>query len=198
MNQQKQQRIKKILSKKTVGIAGAGGLGSNAAVALARAGIGHLIIVDYDIVEKSNLNRQYYFLDQIGMKKVDALQKNIQRINPTVIVEPVQMKLKKGQMYSPFTKADIIIEALDEAETKSMFIEETLEKLPHIPLVAASGVAGYGNSERITTKHLDTLHLCYDEHAKSSDEDVLLAPKVCLMANWEANIVLQLLLGDNP
>ena len=196
MNEQKQQRIKEILSKKTVGIAGAGGLGSNAAVALARSGIGSLIIVDFDKIEKSNLNRQYYFLNQIGRYKVDAIKEIIQSINPEVTVKPVQLKLKKGRMFEPFTNVDVVIEALDNAETKTAFIEEILENLPSTPLVAASGVAGYGQSDRIVTRHLDNLHVCYDEYAESSDQDVLLAPKVCLMANWQANIVLDLLIGE--
>ncbi|MBS3748465.1 MAG: sulfur carrier protein ThiS adenylyltransferase ThiF [Candidatus Thermoplasmatota archaeon] len=197
MNTQKQKRIKEILSKKTVGIAGAGGLGSNAAVALARSGIGHLIIVDFDVVEERNLNRQYYFLDQLGMKKVDALTQNIHRINPQITIDSVQLKLEQGQMHTPFVSADIIIEALDDAKTKKIFIEEILEKLPNTPIVAASGVAGYGHNDRINTQHLGNLHVCYDEQAKSSEKDVLLAPKVCLMANWQANITLDLLLGDN-
>lgn len=196
MNLQKQKRIKEILSKKTIGIAGAGGLGSNVAVSLARSGIGKLIIVDFDNVEKSNLNRQYYFLDQIGMRKVDALKETIFRINPQVIIETIHLKLIPGKMYTPFTKANIIIEALDDAKTKKLFIEEITEKFPRIPIVAASGVAGYGQSERITTTHLGNLHVCYDEQAKSSEEEVLLSPKVCLMANWQANLVLELLLGD--
>ena len=196
MNLQKQKRIKEILSKKTIGIAGAGGLGSNAAVSLARSGIGKLIIVDFDSVEKSNLNRQYYFLDQIGMRKVDALKETIFRINPQVIIETIHLKLRPGEMYKPFTNANIIIEALDDAKTKKLFIEEITEKFPKIPIVAASGVAGYGQSERITTTHLGNLHVCYDEQAKSSEEEVLLSPKVCLMANWQANLVLELLLGD--
>lgn len=197
MNLQQQKKIKQTLSKKTIGIAGAGGLGSNAAVSLARSGIGRLIIVDFDIVETSNLNRQYYFLDQIGMKKVDALKENILRINQRVIIDTIQLKLKPGEMYKPFITADIVIEALDDAKTKKFFIEEISEKLPETPIIAASGVAGYGQSDRITTKHLGNLHVCYDEQAKSSEEDVLFAPKVCLMANWQANLVLELLLGDN-
>lgn len=196
MNEQKQQRIKEILSKKTVGIAGAGGLGSNAAVALARSGIGSIIIVDFDKIEKSNLNRQYYFLNQIGRYKVDAIKEIIHTINPKIAVKPVQLKLKKGRMFDPFTNVDVVIEALDNAETKTAFIEEILENLPSTPLVAASGVAGYGQSDRIVTRHLGNLHVCYDEYAESSDEDVLLAPKVCLMANWQANIVLDLLIGE--
>jgi len=197
MNLQQQKKIKQTLSKKTIGIAGAGGLGSNAAVSLARSGIGRLIIVDFDIVETSNLNRQYYFLDQVGMKKVDALKENILRINQRVIIDTIQLKLKPGEMYKPFITADIVIEALDDAKTKKFFIEEITEKLPETPIIAASGVAGYGQSDRITTKHLGNLHVCYDEQAKSSEEDVLFAPKVCLMANWQANLVLELLLGDN-
>jgi len=192
----KQKKIRKILAKKTVGIAGAGGLGSNAAVSLARAGIGHLIIVDFDTVEESNLNRQYYFFDQIGLKKIDALRENIHRINPDVLIDSVHQKLQQGTMETAFISADILIEALDDAETKSMFIEEITEKLPNTPLVAASGVAGYGQSDRIVTKHLDNLYVCYDEQAQSSDHDVLLAPKVSLMANWQANIVLELLLEN--
>ena len=196
MNKEKQQHISHILSKKTVGIAGAGGLGSNAAISLARSGIGCLIIIDHDIVEESNLNRQYYFHDQIGRHKVNALKENIRRINPQITVTSIQKKLRKGQMHTPFVDVDVIIEALDDAETKKMFIEEITETLPSIPLVAASGVAGYGKSEQITTRNLDHLYVVYDEDAESSDNDVLLAPKVCLMANWQANITLELLLGD--
>ncbi len=196
MDELKLKRIQKILSRKTVGIAGAGGLGSNVAVALARSGIGCLIVVDFDKVEKSNLNRQYYFLNQIGKYKVDALQEVIHTINPAVKVEKIQLKLQKGKMHDPFKNADVIVEALDKAETKADFIEDIIEKFPHTPLVAASGVAGYGHSDRIVTRHLNELHVCYDEQAKSSEQDVLLAPKVCLMANWQANIVLDLLIGE--
>jgi sulfur carrier protein ThiS adenylyltransferase len=196
MKQRKQQQIQNILSQKTIGIAGAGGLGSNAAVALARSGIGQLVIVDFDTVEESNLNRQYYFLDQIGMKKVEALENIIHQINPRVSVTIQHLKLKPGNIHSIFASSDIIIEALDDAATKKMLIEEITDQLPHTPLIAASGVAGYGNSDRICTKHLDNLHVVYDEQAKSSKHDVLLAPKVCLIANWQANIALELLLGD--
>ncbi len=196
MNQIKQQKIRKILSQKTIGIAGAGGLGSNAAVALARSRIGQLIIVDFDIIEESNLNRQYYFLNQIGMKKVEALKNIIHRINPGVSVTTQHLKLNPGNIHSIFSTSDVIIEALDDASTKKMFIEEITEHLPSIPLVAASGVAGYGHSDQISTEHLDNLYVVYDEQAESSDHDVLLAPKVGLMANWQANIALELLLGE--
>ncbi len=197
MNKQKFDKIKEKLRKSSVGIAGAGGLGSNAAVALARAGIGRLVLVDFDKVEESNLDRQYYFLDQVGKIKVEALKDNIERINSAVKVEILNQKLEKGSMEKPFHDVDVVIEALDNAETKTEFIEEILLKLPDKPVVAASGVAGYGNSDRIVTKRFGSLYMCYDEQAKSSDDDVLLAPRVCLMANWEADLALEIILGED-
>ncbi|MCK5258849.1 MAG: sulfur carrier protein ThiS adenylyltransferase ThiF, partial [Thermoplasmatales archaeon] len=130
MNKQKFDKIKEKLRKSSVGIAGAGGLGSNAAVALARAGIGRLILVDFDKIEKSNLDRQYYFLNQVGKIKVEALKDNIKRINSAVKVEILNQKLEKGSMEKPFHDVDIVIEALENAETKTEFIEEILLKLP--------------------------------------------------------------------
>ena len=100
-------------------------------------------------------------------------------------------------MEKPFKDIDVVIEALDNAKTKTAFIDEILSKLKGIPIVAASGVAGYGHSDRIVTKKLGNLCICYDELAKSSDDDILLAPKVVLMANWEANLALEILLGED-
>ena len=137
MNKQKFDKIKEKLRKSSVGIAGAGGLGSNAAVALARAGIGRLVLVDFDKVEESNLDRQYYFLDQVGKIKVEALKENIERINSAVKVEILNQKLEKGSMEKPFHDVDVVIEALDNAETKTEFIEEILLKLPDKPVVCS-------------------------------------------------------------
>jgi sulfur carrier protein ThiS adenylyltransferase len=197
MNIEKTENIIKKLKKSSVGIAGVGGLGSNAAVALARAGIGRLVLVDFDRVEKNNLTRQYYFLDQIGKIKVEALKENINQIDPDVQLEILNKRLVKGSMEEPFKNVDVVVEALDNAETKATFIEEILTKLPDKPLVAASGVAGYGHSDRIMTKHFGNLYMCYDENALSSDEDVLMAPRVAIMANWEANLVIEILLGED-
>jgi sulfur carrier protein ThiS adenylyltransferase len=197
MNKLKSEKIKKKLRNSSVGVAGVGGLGSNAAIALARAGIGQLVIVDFDKVEESNLDRQYYFLDQVGKAKVDALKDNIKRINPDVSVVVLNLKLDKSSMEKPFKDVDVVIEALDNAETKTEFIEEIMLKLPNKPIVAASGVAGYGHCDRITTKRCGNLYLCCDEHAPSSDDDVLLAPRVALMANWEANLAIEIILGED-
>ena len=197
MNVKKAERIRKKLKESSAGIAGLGGLGSNAAVALARAGIGRLVLVDFDKVEESNLNRQYYFIDQIGKNKVDALKENIEKINPKLKIEIINQKLLKGSMEEPFKDVDVVIESLDNAETKATFIEEMLTKLPDKPIVAASGVAGYGHSDRITTKCLGKLYMCYDEDALSSDDDILTAPRVAIIANWEANLALEIILGED-
>ena len=197
MDIEKSDRIGKKLKDSSVGIAGIGGLGSNAAVALARAGIGRLVLVDFDKVEESNLTRQYYFLNQIGKTKIEALKENIKKINPAVKIDAYDHKLVKGSMEKLFTDVDIVIEALDSAEIKTCFIEEILMKLPDKPLVAASGVAGYGHSDRIKTRRIGNLYMCYDEQAKSSDDDVLMAPRVAIMANWEANLALEILLGED-
>jgi sulfur carrier protein ThiS adenylyltransferase len=194
---EKDDRIRKRLQGSSVGIAGAGGLGSNAAVSLARAGIGRLVIVDFDQVEEGNLDRQYYFTDQIGMSKVEALKEIIHRINPLVKVITYHHRLTKGSMETPFKDVDVVIEALDDARTKTLFIEEIMGKLPDKPIVAASGVASYGHAERITTKRMGNLYLCYDEQAPSSDEDILIAPRVALIANWEANLAVEIILGEN-
>ena len=197
MDIEKAEKIRLKLKDSSVGIAGAGGLGSNAAIALARAGVGRLVIVDFDKVEESNLNRQYYFRDQIGKVKVEALKENIKRINQWMKVEIFNHRLTKDTMYKAFQDVDVIIEALDSAEVKTSFIEEILTKLLDKPIIGASGVAGYGHSDRITTKKMGNLYMCYDEHAKDSDDDVLMAPRVCLMANWEANLALEVLLGED-
>ncbi len=197
MNTEKFKKIRMNLKKSSVGIAGVGGLGSNIAVSLARAGIGKLVIVDFDKVEESNLNRQYYFLDQIGMDKVEALKKTLFRINKSLKVEVLNYRLMKNKMDKPFHNVDVVVEALDKAETKTMFIEEIMQKLPEIPIVGCSGVAGYGHSDRIITKKLRNLYLVYDEEARDSDVDVLMAPRVILMANWQANLVLEILLGED-
>jgi len=188
--------IKKVLANSSIGIAGLGGLGSNAAVSLARAGVGRLVLIDFDIIEEENLNRQYYFFDQIGKRKVEAIEDNIKRINPEIKLDLHNIKLEKGFMSKLFSDVDVIIEALDDAKIKTEFIEEILLNLPSKSIVAASGVTGYGNSERIKTRKLGNLYLCYDDKALSSEDDMLFAPRVCLIANWQANIAIEILLGE--
>ena len=141
------QKIKKSI----VGIAGLGGLGSAIAIALARIGVGRLILVDFDMVEPSNLNRQQYFVHQIGMPKVEALQKNIATINPYVKIQTYQEKLDRNNVERIFKEAEVVVEAFDRAEEKAMLINAVSEKMPDKYIVAASGVAGYGDNNEIKT-----------------------------------------------
>ena len=184
----------KNLKQKTVGIAGCGGLGSNCAVALARVGIGKLIVADFDIVSFSNLNRQYFFTDQVGKNKAFALRENIYRINPEVLVEAHDLKLTEHLILELFSSCDVIVEAFDLAEMKQMIIETVLQSLPDTPVVSGVGLAGWGNSEAIKVQHYGLLTVCGDGSLEVSEEFPPLAPRVGIVANMQANEVLKILL----
>lgn len=187
-------QIKEILSTKTVGIAGCGGLGSNCAVALARVGIGKLIVADFDVIEESNLNRQYYFQNQVGQKKVDCLKGNIYLINPEVEVISHDIKLESRNIPSIFSECDVIVEAFDLAEMKHMLIEAAYDFLPKIPLVIGLGMAGWGDSNLLHVRKSDNVYICGDESKEVSPELPPLAPRVGIVANMQANTVLEILL----
>ena len=188
--------IRSKLANKIVGIAGAGGLGSNCAVALARIGVGKIIIADFDVIDESNLNRQYFFRDQIGLPKVDALNENIKRIDEQIIIEAHNIKLNSENIPTLFELCDVIVEAFDLAEMKKMIIETVLEKMPDKYIVAGSGLAGWGNNNSLTTKKYDKLFMCGDNTMEVSDDLPPLAPRVGIVANMQANQVLEILLSD--
>lgn len=187
-------QIKEILKDKTVGIAGCGGLGSNCAVALARVGVGKLIIVDFDNIEESNLNRQYYFYHQIGKKKVKCLQDNIKLINPSTTVEAYDLMLNSKNLPEIFKYCDVIVEAFDKAEMKQMIIETVSEQLSKISLVIGLGMAGWGDSNTIHCRQADNLFICGDEASEVEEDLPPLAPRVGIVANMQANSVLEILL----
>lgn len=188
-------QIRSHLSKFAVGIAGAGGLGSNCAVALARCGIGKIVICDHDVIEAGNLNRQYYFSDQVGRCKAEALRENILRIDPSIKVVVYKEKITRNNVVSLFGGCDIIVEALDKAETKEMFIETVQVLLKGVPLITGSGLAGWGHFDKLKVRKIDdTLFLCGDEISEQSEETPMLAPRVAIVANMQANIVIDLLL----
>ncbi len=182
------------LKNKTVGIAGCGGLGSNCAIALARIGIGKLIIVDFDNIVSSNLNRQYYFTDQIGLPKVNALKTNISKVNDNVIVETHYIKLTARNIPSIFSNCDIIVEAFDLAEMKQMLIETVLTVMPDKYIISGSGMAGWGNNNSIKTINFDKLYVCGDFESEISDVLPPLAPRVGIVANMQANQALEILM----
>ncbi|MBN1949491.1 MAG: sulfur carrier protein ThiS adenylyltransferase ThiF [Candidatus Cloacimonetes bacterium] len=177
-----------------VGIAGAGGLGSNVAFSLARVGIGKLIIADYDDVEISNLNRQQYFIGQLGKPKVEALKENLEKINPFSEYEIYLKKISRSNIARIFGDCQILVEAFDRAEMKEMLIESWLEYFPDKPLVAASGLAGYGKNEALHTSRYDNVYICGDETSELPPRISPMAPRVALVANMQANLVLQLIL----
>ncbi|MBK7094437.1 MAG: sulfur carrier protein ThiS adenylyltransferase ThiF [Saprospiraceae bacterium] len=187
--------IKTILKEKTVGIAGCGGLGSNCAVALARVGIGKLVIADFDVIEKSNLNRQYFFYDQIGMLKADALKENIRRVNPEVEVEAHNVYLDQSNIPVLFSDCDVIVEAFDKPEMKEMILRSVSVLFPEKYLVMGIGMAGWGKNKLIQEKRYEKLIICGDELIEISENCPPLAPRVGIVANMQANVVLEILLG---
>jgi len=191
------EEIKKRLSRKVVGIAGAGGLGSNCAVALARVGTGKLIIADFDVVSESNLNRQYFFYRQIGQKKVVALKENILAINPAIEVEAYDVKLGSDSIIKYFAGCDVIVEAFDRADMKQMIMEAVIGELPDKTLVTGIGLAGTGDSNSIRVRKEGNLYICGDEVSEVSEDDPPLAPRVGIVANMQANTVLEILLDKD-
>ncbi|HNS04759.1 MAG TPA: sulfur carrier protein ThiS adenylyltransferase ThiF [Candidatus Saccharicenans sp.] len=182
-----------VLRKSVVGIAGAGGLGSNAAISLARAGVGKLIIADLDRVYPSNLNRQYYFLDQIGQLKVKALLENLKRINPFSQYEVHPVRITAKNLKKVFSEAEVMVEAFDLASEKSMLINTWLSLFPDRPIVAASGISGFGKNNKLRTRRLGRLYLCGDEESEPDEKVSPMAPRVGIVANMQANLVIELL-----
>ncbi len=190
----KLNEIEQILFKCKVGIAGAGGLGSNCAVSLVRAGLGKLIIADFDVVSKSNLNRQFYFSDQIGQKKVEALAANLYRIKPNLQLQLVDKKLMAADIKQIFNDCDVIVEAFDDKAQKQMLIEAVIEHLPNKPLIVGSGMAGWGDNNSIKTDKIDNIYICGDKISEVSDDMPPIGPRVGVVANMQANQVLEILL----
>jgi sulfur carrier protein ThiS adenylyltransferase len=185
------------IKNSVVGIAGLGGLGSAVAIALARIGVGKLILVDFDVVEPSNLNRQQYFVHQIGMPKVEALRENLSKINPCVRVQTYNEKLDRNNMEKIFKEAEVVVEAFDRADEKAMLINTVSQKLPEKYIVAASGVAGYGENNEIKTVRFSSKIFIVGDHKTAAQPGVgLMAPRVGIVAHHQANTVLRILLGE--
>jgi len=179
-----------------IGIAGCGGLGSNCAMALARAGVGSLVIADFDVVTLENLDRQYYFRDQIGQKKVLALRENIFKVNPEIDVQVHDVRLGPDEVVHIFKNCTLIIEAFDRADMKLMIIETVSERFPDKFIIAASGLAGYGDNNALRTRRLGSLFICGDEVSEVSADLPPLAPRVGIVAAMQANQALEIILDD--
>jgi sulfur carrier protein ThiS adenylyltransferase len=190
--------IKQKIGTKIVGIAGCGGLGSNAAMSLARVGIRHFVLADFDVVEESNLNRQYYFRDQIGHKKVFELAKNIYAVDNSIQISCHDITLTPANLPGVFAHCDLIIEAFDKADAKQMLVETVLANWPEKPLILGVGMAGTGAFHLIRQEQWDkNIYICGDSVTEISDDNPPLAPRVCIVANMQANLALELLLREN-
>ncbi|MDD3155648.1 MAG: sulfur carrier protein ThiS adenylyltransferase ThiF [Victivallaceae bacterium] len=185
-----------ILESATVGIAGAGGLGSNCAAHLVRSGVRHFVIADFDVVSASNLNRQFFFCDQVGQKKVDALRENLLRIEPALQLEMHDIKITTLNIHEIFRSCCIVAEAFDTTESKSMFLRalSSSKKM----LVSVSGIAGWGKSNEIQLKKVGKNLILIGDFKSGVDAQTLqfpASPRVGIAAAMQANSIIASLLG---
>lgn len=185
-----------ILGKRCVGVAGCGGLGSNAAVSLVRAGVGSLILVDDDVVEPSNLNRQHFFLGDLGRHKVDALADHLMNICPDVRLETHRKRIEPGDVATVFARADLLVEAFDRAQSKRWLLESWTRAFPERPMVCGNGISGCGNTEKLVVQRVGRVYFCGDQETEMTMG--LCAPRVAIVANMEANVAVELLLEEKP
>ena len=191
------EELQQKFSSATVAICGLGGLGSNIAISLARAGIGKLILIDFDKVDITNLHRQQYKANQIGMNKTDALRNNLLEIAPYVAIETHTERVAEENAAHLLQGADIICEAFDDAECKAMLTNLVLEEMPDKYLVAASGMAGFGSANSIKTRKITSkFYLCGDEESDVQSEGSLISSRVMLCAAHQAHTVLRILAGE--
>ena len=191
------EELQQKFSSATVAICGLGGLGSNIAISLARAGIGKLILIDFDRVDITNLHRQQYKADQIGMVKTDALSDNLKEIAPYIDIESHTVRITDNNAVELLKDADIICEAFDDAECKAMLTNLVLETMPDKYLVAASGMAGMGSANTIQTRRVSKrFYLCGDERSDVQSEGGLVSSRVMLCAAHQAHTVLRILAGE--
>ena len=180
-----------------VAVCGLGGLGSNIALSLARAGVGTLILIDFDRVDVSNLHRQQYFADQIGMYKTEALENTLKAVMPYINIKTHTVKINKDNIQELLSDADVICEAFDVAEEKAMLVNEISENLPQKYIVCGSGMAGFDTSNSIKTRRLTKrIYICGDETSDVSDAGSLVSTRVMLCAAHQAHTVLRILSGE--
>lgn len=189
--------IQEKLSAGRVAMAGLGGLGSNVAYSLTRIGVGHLHLIDFDVVDITNLNRQQYFMEHLGMPKTDALESLLKKINPYLDIQTDCVRVTEDNIRELFGEWDIVCEAFDDPGAKAMLVNGILECFPEKKLVSASGMAGFGSSNSIVTKKVsDNFYLCGDRVSAPEYGRGLMAPRVAICAAHEANMITRLILGE--
>lgn len=185
------------ISNAKVAVLGLGGLGSNICMALAKLGVGNMLIVDFDKVDITNIFRQNYSLSDIGEYKTEATLKHMQEINPYLNIKTLNVRVTAENVSEIISGYDIICEAFDDKETKSLIINEILEKYDDKIIVSGNGMAGYKSLNLIKTRRFgNRLYICGDMENGIETEKTLVAPRVCTCAMHEANMVLQIILGE--
>ena len=184
------------LESARIGIAGAGGLGSNCAMHLVRAGVRHLTVADFDVVNESNLNRQFFFRDQLGQKKVDALKVNLLRIDPEADIRAVDVRLDASSAREVFADCDIVVEAFDVVDAKVMLVSSFVSSGKK--LVTASGLAGWGRSNAMRVRKMGNIVAVGDGETAVGEGAAPASPRVGIAAAMQANAVVSLLLGCEP
>ena len=191
------KELHKAFSSATVAVCGLGGLGSNIAIALARAGVGKLILIDFDRVDITNLHRQQYKADQIGMYKSEALAESLKEIAPYISLEVHTECITEENAVTLLSDADIICEAFDDAECKAMLTNTVLTEMQDKYLVAASGMAGLYDANRIRTRRVTSkFYLCGDEESDIADGIGLVSSRVIICAAHQAHTVLRILANN--
>lgn len=189
-------QIHEKLSKASVVIVGLGGLGSHIAIMLARTGIGHIHLIDFDKVDVTNLNRQEYTISDLGEYKTKALKKHLLQINPYLDITYKTVKVTKDNVLQLLDGYPICCEAMDNPECKAMLVNALLEHRPHVKIVAGSGMAGFDSSNKIHTKRaMKNLYLCGDNENDAYAGIGLMAGRVCICAGHQANMIVRLVLG---
>lgn len=182
------------LKQAKVAICGLGGLGSHIAIMLARSGVGELVLIDFDVIEPSNLNRQAYEISDLGKYKTNALQEHIRQINPYTTTHIHTLKIDEDNLPTLFKGVDIVCEAFDNALAKAMLAQNFHKHYPRTFLICASGLAGYGKSNAIQTKQFAPyLYICGDQVSAAQVGQGLMAPRVNICAAHQANLVLEIL-----
>ncbi len=182
-------------SEACVAVCGLGGLGSNVAISLARAGVGKLILIDFDKVDISNLHRQQYSVSQLGMYKTEAMKQTLSEISPYYDVKTHTIKLTEENL-SLLADCDIVCECFDNAECKAILVNGVAERYPDKCIVAASGMSGLHTGNIIQTKKLGKkLYICGDGMSDVNSDGTLFAPRVMLCAAHQANTVLRIIAG---
>lgn len=187
--------VRACLAQGHVAIVGCGGLGSNAALMLARAGVGRLTLIDFDTVDSSNLNRQMFFPDQVGQPKTTATATHLRRLNPNLLLELHTVRATAGNINTLIGGADVVVEAVDGASVKAELANAILAT-GSVPLVGASGIAGLDSANEVVTEQLaDRYYLVGDHVSDVRDSLSLLASRVTVAAAQQAHMAVRLLLG---